>query len=164
MSFTTRPTTTASETTYDLFCSYYDSSSRHSSKKQLLTSKLSGQFNMHWSDHLWVPKIYISFCLYISGYKYKKLKRCIVFRYNADIQIVTILNRTKSKFNAKFSYRLWNLEKIEIDKSNKKTTLTRKAKHIIPITKHTFLEKFNLTKFQVKSHICFCCIKLLFII
>ena len=38
-----------------------------------------------------------------------------------------ILNRTKSKFNTKYGCKLCNLEKIEIDKSDKNITLNKKS-------------------------------------
>ena len=39
-----------------------------------------------------------------------------------------ILNRTRSKFNTKYGCKLCNLEKIEIDKSDKNITLNKKSK------------------------------------
>ena len=47
---------------------------------------------------------------------------------NTDFKIEwEILNRTKSKFNTKFGCRLCNLEKIQIDKTDKTKSLNKKS-------------------------------------
>ena len=60
-------------------------------------------------------------------------------------QELEILNRTKSKFNTKFGCRLCNLEKIQIDKTDKTKSLNKKSeRQNICIQYQNFLTKLNL--------------------
>ena len=54
-----------------------------------------------------------------------------------------MLNRTSSKFNTKFGCKLCNLEKIEIDISDKNITLNKKSenKTYASTIKNTFIAK-----------------------
>ena len=70
---------------------------------------------------------------------------------NTDYKIKSeILNRTKLKFNSKFSCRLCNLEKIEVDKSDKTITLNKQIKrqNICIHYQKFFLAKLDVTSFE----------------
>ena len=64
-----------------------------------------------------------------------------------------VLNRTKSKFNTKCGCKLRNLEKIEINNSDKNITLNKKAKGktYAYTTKETSTPKLN-PKFKIKQN------------
>ena len=66
------------------------------------------------------------------------------FDSNTDYKVKwKILNRTNSKFNIEFGCKLYKLEKIEINKTDKNITLNKKSErqNSAFIIKNTFITK-----------------------